>query len=232
MIRWLRRVNPDLPDYLRVYLGAPAPDPQLHWRETEFAVIDIETSGLDSNRDVLLAIGLVTVERGRIQLCQRWQSLVRPPAGAPVGAEAICVHGLMPEDTAGAPPLDNVLPDFLGLISGRVLVVHVASIDIAFLNRAMRATYGMPLRGPAIDTARIAAGLYREDELIGETRGRPLNIQLAALCAQYGLPIHAEHDALGDALSTAQLFLAQATRLEQRGRTSLRELLRAGQCLR
>lgn len=232
MMRWLRRINPDLPDYVRTYLEAPAPDPRLHWRTVPFAVIDVETSGLDARSDELLAIGMVMIEEGRIRLDLNWETLVQPPTDAPVGVEAMRVHGLMPDDTADAPPIADVLPDLITRLAGRALVVHVASIDIGFLNRALRRTHGITLRGPAIDTARLAATFYREDELIGETRGQPLSIQLRELCAQYELPIHTEHDALGDALSTAQLFLAQAARLEQHGRPTLRDLLRAGQCLR
>lgn len=231
-MRWLRRTAAPLPDEARAYLDAPAPGQRLPWRAATFAVLDVETSGLDPARDELLAIGLVMVEDGRIRLDTCWQTLVRPPAGAPVGAEAIRVHGLLPDDTAHAPQVAELLPELLGLLRGRVLVVHVAGVDVAFLSRALRRVYGISLRGPAIDTARLAAAFHREDELIGETGGRPPSLQLAALCARYGLPVHAEHDALGDALSTAQLFLAQASRLEQHGKPTLGHLLRAGQCLR
>jgi hypothetical protein len=42
----------------------------------------------------------------------------------------------------------------------------------------------------------------------------------------HGLPVHPEHDPLHDALTTAQLFLALATRLERHGRGTLGALRR------
>jgi len=67
-------------------------------------------------------------------------------------------------------------------------------------------------------------------QLIGEApQGAPAPpTQLRSLAERLGLPVFAEHDALGDALTTAQVFLAQATWLEQRGAGTLRGLLRAG----
>ena len=47
---------------------------------------------------------------------------------------------------------------------------------------------------------------------------------LGALAAELGLPVHAPHHARGDALTTAQAFLALATHLEALGRGSIRSL--------
>jgi hypothetical protein len=50
--------------------------------------------------------------------------------------------------------------------------------------------------------------------------------RLTELARAYGLPVHPEHDPLHDALTTAQLFLALATRLERHGRGTLGALRR------
>jgi DNA polymerase-3 subunit epsilon len=39
--------------------------------------------------------------------------------------------------------------------------------------------------------------------------------------------VHSPHHALGDALTTAQVFLALASHLEQHGQRSVRDLMRA-----
>jgi DNA polymerase-3 subunit epsilon len=55
---------------------------------------------------------------------------------------------------------------------------------------------------------------------------------LGPLAAQAGLPVYSEHNALSDALTTAQLFLSQAMQMERQGEGTLRRLLKAGRCLR
>jgi DNA polymerase-3 subunit epsilon len=232
-MHWFRRRPENLPDVVQHYLDAPRPDTVTPWRRLRFAVIDVETTGLDARRDALLAVGLHEIIDARIILEQHWYSLVRPPADAPVRPEAIQAHGLLFADVADARPETEVLPDLLHRLSGRILIVHVADVDIAFLNRALKRVYGIELRGPAIDTARLALSLHQHRQLMsgGVDRAQP-EIALRSLARQAGLPDYAEHHALNDALTTAQLFLVQATRLEQQGAGTLAALLRAGGCLK
>lgn len=225
---WLRKR--ETPDLVRAYEAGPWPDLRSYWRDVRYVVLDVETSGLDARRDALLAVGLVEIEQARIHLNRRWYSLIRPPAGVLVEASSIRIHGLMRAELADAPPIDVVLPALLDRLAQRVLVVHVARIDVGFLNQALDLIYGSRVHGPILDTARLAATLHQNAQLLGEvSRDMPVPaIQLRALAAQYGLPVYPQHNALNDALTTAQLFLAQATRLEHHGTRTLQALLRAG----
>lgn len=114
-------------------------------------------------------------------------------------------------------------------LTWRVLVVHVAEVDIGFLRAALRRLYQVDPRGPAIDIACLARYLHQGRP---EHGSQPPAVQLRALAERAGLPVYAEHNALNDALTTAQLFLAQATDLENQGGPRLRDLLRADGRLR
>lgn len=218
------------PAFIAEYEAGPWPDPARPWREATYVVLDVETSGLNARRDALLAIGLVEIEGGRVRLDRRWHSLIRPPEGLLVDEASIRVHNLTRAELAVAPPPDEVLPALLERLRGRALVVHVAQIDVGFLNRALGQRYGARLRGPILDTARIALTLHQHAQLLGEAnREMPAPaIQLRALATSFGLPVYGQHDALNDALTTAQLFLAQASRLERQGSKTLKALQRAG----
>jgi DNA polymerase-3 subunit epsilon len=110
---------------------------------------------------------------------------------------------------------------------GDVLVVHVAEVDQAFLDAAMRRLWSCPLNATVLDTARMAAALNRRLHLARPPGRRPgTSLRLADLARAHGLPVHPEHDPLHDALTTAQLFLALATRLEGHGRSTLGALRR------
>lgn len=229
---WFRRRPVNLPEPVALYLNAPGPDPALPWRDVPYSVMDVETSGLNPRRDVLLAVGLVDIDEGRIRIDRRWYSLVRPPDNAPINPEAIRVHRLLPQDVEHAPPLGDVISAVLQRITGRVLVVHVADIDIGFLRQAMRQLYNVDPRGPAIDTARLAWHFQRHYRLIAGSNQEEPALQLRALAESAGLPVYPEHNAFNDALTTAQVFLSQVSTFESHGAARLRDLLRAGGCLR
>ena len=61
-----------------------------------------------------------------------------------------------------------------------------------------------------IDTDALAAELFRGR---GERPQRPY--QLGALAEVLGLPVHRPHEADGDALTTAQVFIALASHLDR-----------------
>jgi DNA polymerase-3 subunit epsilon len=226
----------DLPPPLANYLGAPRPDGKTDWRKVPYSVVDVETSGLNARKDALLAIGLIDIDDGRVRLDRRWYSLVRPPEGLLVSVDSIRIHGLLRDDLARAPLPEEVLPEFLERVSGRVLIVHVSSIDVQFLNRALQTHFGIRLRGPVLDTARLGGALLHTERLIGGGGGgyneEPRDTTLRSLAKQSGIPVYAQHNALSDALTTAQLFLAQATRIQKQGKGTFRKLFRAGGCVR
>jgi DNA polymerase-3 subunit epsilon len=216
----------DLPDSVRVHLSTPVPPDHLPWRQASYTVLDLETTGLDPASDAIVAAGGLRVLGGRVAAATAFRLLVRPDRQVP--AEAIRVHGLLPGELAAAPPLVEQLAKLLDRTVGDVLVVHVAEVDQAFLEAAMRRLWGCPLNATVLDTARMAAALHRRLRLARPPGRRPAaSGRLAGLARAHGLPVHPEHDPLHDALTTAQLFLALATRLERHGRGTLGALRRA-----
>jgi DNA polymerase-3 subunit epsilon len=131
---------------------------------------------------------------------------VRPSRA--ISIPALTVHGLRPADLADAPTIDETVDDLIGLLTNRVLVAHAAWVERAFLNRALRLR-GVTLGRAAIDTA----ALLRACRLADRDPVREPNLETAS--RELGLPVHTPHHALGDAFTTAQLFLALATRLER-----------------
>ena len=75
-----------------------------------------------------------------------------------------------------------------------------------------------------LDTARLAAALEHRLRLTRWPDLRRLTWRLAELARATGLPAYPEHDPLHDALTTVELFLALATRLERHGLATLATL--------
>ena len=177
------------------------------WREAEFVVVDLETTGLDLRRDEIVSYGGVVVRGGRAVADSCVYGLVRP--ARPVSRAAVEVHALRLEDLADAPTLEEAAPRLVELLDGRVLVAHAAWVEQAFLGRAL-VSAGARLDGPVVDTAALA----RE---VGVARGQDdAEPQLERLAITLRLPVHTPHHALGDALTTATVFLALVGRLDAR----------------
>jgi DNA polymerase III subunit epsilon len=182
------------------------PAPETPWRDADLCAIDLETTGLDAGRDEIISFATIPIEGGRVHLAGGVYRVVRPERMPE--AETIRIHGLRPEDLAAAGPIGDVLDELVEAISGRALVVHVAGVERGFL-RPLLKDAGSELRNPFIDTAELATRVRFEED--GPAR-RP--IALTQLARELGLPVHRPHEADGDALTTAQAFLALATRLD------------------
>jgi DNA polymerase III subunit epsilon len=208
----------------REYARAPGPRRRTPWREARYCVVDLELSGLDPRRHEIISFGALPVADGRIQLDGAAHGLVRPTKA--LAEAAIRVHGILAADLANAPPLAQALAPLLEAMSGRVLVAHHAAVERAFLGAALR-SLGVRLRGPIIDTALLARLWLAERDGIP-----PVPMSLSGLAQACRLPVHSPHTAIGDALTTAQLFIATAEHLDARRPETVRRLARAGARLR
>ncbi len=131
------------------------------------------------------------------------------------------VHAITDDEALLGEEPCAVIADLLGVLAGRVLIAHYAAAERGFVDAACRRCFGGGLLVPTVDTLRLAQRSFvrRGHEPV---RG---DLRLAALRERYGLPRHDAHDALGDALATAELFLVQAEELSDAGAARLGALL-------
>jgi DNA polymerase-3 subunit epsilon len=191
---------------LERYAAARPPPGNTPWRDARYCAVDLELTGLDPRRHEIVSFGAAPVRDGRVALGAAVSGVVRPDG--PIDEAAIRVHGLRAADVLAAPPVEQALEPLLGLLAGAVVVAHFAEVERAFLRRALKRV-GVRMRNPLIDTAVLGAlWLSERDEV------PPRRLALAELAETLGLPSHRPHEALGDALTTAQVFLALATHLD------------------
>ncbi len=219
------RVRPDAEDELgAAYAAASLPRRRTPWREARWCAVDLELTGLDPDTDEIISFGAIPIEDGRVQLHGAVEGLVRPHGT--IGEASIRVHGIRAADLARAPRLAEAIDPLLRVITGRLLVVHAAAVERAFLGRALRER-GLRLRGPLIDTEVLGRVWLRERDGHGLR-----SVSLGDLAAALGLPADRPHEAPGDALTTAQAFIALATHLDARQPETVASLTKADRRLR
>ncbi|MCX7622367.1 MAG: 3'-5' exonuclease [Thermomicrobium sp.] len=194
--------------------------------QTRYTVLDAEMTGLDPERDELLAIGAYRMIGARILVGERFYSLVRPEKDR--WGPSVPIHGIRPVDVVAAPPAQVALPEFFAFIAGTVLVGHGVEIDRSFLRRTAE-RYGLPFpRGLWIDTGRVARWLVTRHGTFAEASADRGRFGLEDLLAAYEIPCPARHHALADAYATAQVWQRQLYELAEEGIQTIRDLRLAG----
>jgi DNA polymerase-3 subunit epsilon len=176
------------------------------WRADTFVVIDLETTGLDPRRDHIVSYGAVPIRDGRVKTAESVYGLVHVPGDVP--ATSVKFHNLRTQDLDGAPPLADCVAALDELMDGHPVVAHCAWIERSFLRKAFRRSH-LPFSSSMVDTAVLAHHVLDLDLAPDQV----VALEYAAIAL--GLPVHSPHHALGDAVTTASLFIALAGRLER-----------------
>lgn len=195
------------PGPLSEYLATPLPDAKSDCREIEIVAIDLETTGLDPRKDDILSIGMVSVDHFGVMLSSAWHSIVRIDRDIP--GESAVIHQITDDQSAAGAPIGELLPEVLRRLAGRPMLVHYSPIEQNFLNAACLKLYGAPFVVSIIDTLEIGQRVFeRRNHTI-----QPGDLRLFNLRPRYNLPHYKAHNALSDALATAELFIAMADNL-------------------
>ena len=193
----------------------------LPWYEHSYFVLDMETTGLDPKNHQVVSLGWVLVEQGSIQL-DTAQHLLLDSAqidDVSVGIHMITDRDVLEQGRRHA----SVLRYLRQIMKDKVLVVHYSPLELGFL-KSLWQTQPMPaLAFDWIDTMQIEVQRRaRAQEVIAEG-----GFRLPACRERYGLPDYQGHDALTDAMATAELLLAQTAHYNHHD-PSLQELIKLG----
>ena len=190
-------------DKLAAYLKTPLPDRRLPAVEAEYLALDFETTGLDPGTDSILSAGYTTIRNGRVILGESGHYLLR--VATPLPARSVVIHRITDAVMERGAPLPEVMEQLLELMRGKVVLVHYAAMERGFLQAASRQLYGIRLPLCMVDTLENEKRLLMRRHLaIGKGQLRLFNLR-----KQYNLPRYRAHNAMEDALATAELFLAQ-----------------------
>ena len=195
---------------LESFYGAWRVDGNTAIENVEFVALDLETTGLDASKNDIISIGLVPFNLSRIYCHQAKHWIVKPRK--PLKDDSIVIHGITHSDISDAPDFRKVLDELLLALKGKVVVVHYRRIEREFIDLAIKSRLGEGVIFPVIDTLEIESWFYRKKrhKIWSQFTGQPLtSIRLADSRRRYNLPFYHGHNALIDAIATAELLQAQ-----------------------
>jgi DNA polymerase-3 subunit epsilon len=169
----------------------------------EWVSIDCETTGLDRHKDHIISIGAVRIQGPTVRTSQRLEVLIQPAKGQHLTGESVRIHQLRQTDlwADGVPPLDAAR-QVLHFIGSRPLVGYYLEFDVALLNRLVRPLIGIPL--PHV--LHEVSGMYY-DHKYQQHPGSHIDLRLAPMMVDLGLPQRRAHNAVNDATMAALAFV-------------------------
>ena len=150
--------------------------------------IDIETTGLDPEKDAIIEIGAVRFNERRIE--GEWNFLINP--GRQIPPFITQLTGITNNMVSGAPSIDTILPDLQRFVGKLPVLGHNVRFDLSFLRR-----YKLFGLNDVLDTYELASVLL-------PTASR---YNLGALAQSLGILLPATHRALDDARVTRAVYM-------------------------
>ncbi|MFQ6573667.1 3'-5' exonuclease [Pseudomonas sp. UM16] len=166
-------------------------------RSQRWVVLDLETSGLNTQRDEVLSIGAVVIEDGAIDFSQQFERTLFQRDHKLTSS--VLIHGLGPSAiAAGCDPAEALL-DLMSFIGSSPVLAFHAPFDQRMLARALKDHLGYRLQHPFFDVAELAPLLNPQITL------REAGLDDWTAC--FGLEAIERHNASADAMVTAELAL-------------------------
>lgn len=159
----------------------------------DYALFDLETTGISSIYDEVIEISAVKVRSGKI--AEEYNKLVNP--GRPIPYSASRVNHITDNMVKNEPGFEVVLKDFLEFIGDDILVGHnIQSFDMKFLYRDCNRYYGRTISNDYIDTLKIAKICFPDWK----------HRRLGDLAEYYGISTEGAHRALTDCRMNQRVF--------------------------
>ena len=188
-------------------------------KDLDIVSLDIETTGLNPDEDRIVSIGLVQIEDLGIKLGSCWHQVIS--ANTDLSAQSVVIHQITDDQSVTGMSIKEAMPILLEHLSGKVMLVHNARIEQGFINKICQSLYGCDFVIPTIDTLALAKrSLDRRNHAYQKNDLRLFNLRKA-----YNMKAYKAHNALMDAIATAELFLAMVDSISKNKTARLSEFI-------
>ena len=193
--------DPQLEPSLAPFFAAPLPSHDSPLRNLDFVALDFETTGLDFAHDKVLSIGGVKMHGLQIDFGSCFHHFLVEPECC-INPQAALINQITPEALAQGMSLNEARDFLIDTLHGHIIICHAAVIEHSFLFNMLGLKSSFPLPLIFLDTMKI------ERSLIHRPQGKE-DLRLATIRQKRQLPPYVAHNALADAVATAEVFLAQ-----------------------
>lgn len=179
-------------------------------QQARFLSIDLELTGLDSERDEIVSIGWQAIEQQQLDLQKSVYSLCKASKDSPTNlAQSPSIHGITERQLQTGIETQKILQQLAPFADTHIWVFHNAELDMAFLVRYLNSFQCMPSSIITIDTLQLQRYFLQKNSPVIKSD----DATLSASRRYFNLPQAHAHHAFDDAFATAELLLAQLHQL-------------------
>jgi DNA polymerase-3 subunit epsilon len=196
MFDWIKNINKEYPEIWKNYIS------KFEKRSNRFVVLSTETTGLNSNKDVILSFGAIAVQNNSILIGDSFEVML---------LQYVYLHdnGLSNEFIIESkqPKLGEreAIQAFLEYIGNAILVGHRIHFDVDLINVALEKLDCGKLKNEALDIE------IMHKKLKDISSEKPISID--ELCEIYKVPKSERLSSSEDAYTLALLFLKLKSKL-------------------
>ena len=151
----------------------------------DYVLLDIETTGLDTENDRIIEISAIKVS-GK-EIVEEFSTLVNPGIHIPFYASS--VNGITDDMVKDSPSINEALKDFLKFAGNSILAGHnIRRFDLRFIQRESLNCFGKNITNKILDTLDVARRYLPELE----------SCSLESLAYHYDISYDGAHRALAD----------------------------------
>ena len=165
---------------------------EMDYRDREYVIFDVETTGLSSVYDTIIEIGAVKMKNGEV--LERFDEFINPHH--PLSDTTINLTSITDEMVGAADDEKDVIKKFKDFYGDRPLCGHNVQFDVGFVNAALRRAGLDEISQPVVDTLEVSRLLHPE-----QTRHT-----LDSLAKKYNVVLEHHHRANQDAEATGYLM--------------------------
>lgn len=168
--------------------------------DTEYCVLDLETTGISFRTEKITEIGIMKVKNG--QVIDEFECFVNPEK--PIPDEVVEITHITDDMVKDAETIDIVMPKVLEFIGEDVIVAHNADFDVGFLKYNCE-LLGLKLDNTYIDTLRLAKDLFPDFK----------RFKLGIIADKLNIKVEVAHRALDDVDTLVKVFNVMLDMLRQ-----------------
>lgn len=155
-------------------------------------VLDVETTGLDYQREKMIEFAAVKLVNGEI--VDEYETLINPEQEIRYSSQK--VHGISQEMVEDQPKYEEVMPKILEFIGDYPIVGHNVIFDYNFINKASRNLYEKKIENHRIDSQHMFREVFPEEFSHG----------LEALMKRFDVDFSTRHRAMADTKGLAMAY--------------------------
>ena len=171
-------------------------------KQATFSVVDVETTGLSANKNRIIEIALVKIEK--LKITDKLSYLINPQTYIPPFITSLT--GISNNDVLRAPIFSDIVDEIISFTDNTVLTAHNFTFDSSFLNTEFMISGREFISEHSCCTLKIARNIYPTLK----------SKSLSSVAQSLNLKNNNAHRALGDAKITAKVLLKMIKELQNK----------------